>query len=117
MRLSLIAFAAAGLVLGACSPPAQKASVEEVESAVRANYATPREWTCADGRTLKVAFLSDPQRLEIAFPDGGVIILPAAEAASGARYSDATNDFHSKGEEAAFKSGETQTVCKLASGA
>lgn len=113
MKASLLLVAMIGLAAGACSPPAPKADVKEVEASVRADYATPRAWTCDDGRSLKVAFLSEPQRLEITFPDGGVVILPAQEAASGARYGDATHDFHSKGDEAIYKSGATQTTCKL----
>ncbi|MDZ4778100.1 MAG: MliC family protein [Alphaproteobacteria bacterium] len=117
MRPHLIAAAAAALALAACSPPAEKVAVEEQEAAAEATYATPREWACADGQTLTIAFLSDPQRLEIAFKDGGRVILPASEAASGARYSDATSDFHSKGDEAVYKTGGKETICKLSKGA
>jgi membrane-bound inhibitor of C-type lysozyme len=111
MRTIVVLVLAAALA--ACSPPASKSSVDEQEAAAAAAYATPRPWNCDDGQTLTLAFLSDPQRLEIAYADGRRIVLPAAEAASGVRYGDAATGFHSSGQAGSLYEGDKETRCTL----
>ncbi|MDX2234314.1 MAG: MliC family protein [Hyphomonadaceae bacterium] len=102
------------LALAACSPAPPRAA-PVAKAAIPAATPPPAPvsvWACADGQVLKVAFRDEPERAELVFPDGTMVALPLAIAASGALYEDAATSFHTKGAAALLTAGETSTTCR-----
>lgn len=66
---------------------------------------------CDDGRTLEAAFDNREPRRVLLTAGAATFELPQALSASGARYSDGSRVFWSKGSEALFETAEGQTTC------
>jgi len=99
----------------ACSPnPNQLVKAEKTEPTQHAPapLGPAARWLCEDGRTLTVTFYAEPDRVDLAFPDGSHRTLPQAVSASGALYEADALRFHAKGDEAIFVEGEHATNCK-----
>ncbi len=111
MRMNRWVFAAMAGALAACSP-AKAPPAATAPAAVEAPPVDVAQWTCEDGRTIAMAYFTDPDRVDLTFGDGRRLTLPAAIAASGNLFEADGVRFHSKGmTEAYFAEGEAVTNC------
>jgi membrane-bound inhibitor of C-type lysozyme len=68
------------------------------ESQAEGNLVT---FSCPGGETIEAVFSGDSTgEVTVTLPDQEAMVLPQVEAASGAKYSDGTTTFWSKGDEA-----------------
>ncbi|MFQ4139265.1 MliC family protein [Nodosilinea sp. PGN35] len=103
-KATAVAVALVGLTLTGCNSPAAPVGSDtttptETTADDTAATAETVVFNCPGGETITAQF-TDTNEAIVTLPDQAPLTLPAAEAASGARYSDGTTTFWNKGTEA-----------------
>jgi len=86
----------ASLILVGCYSP--ETDPEAVEPDLEATMAAVT-YQCPDGELIEAEYMNEDAQVIVGLPDQEPIALPQVEAASGARYSDGTTTFWSKGDQ------------------
>jgi len=83
-----------GLALVGCTTPEAESEATEADLAGTAAMVT---YQCPDGELIEAEYRDEDAEVVVGLPNQEPIALPQVEAASGAKYSDGTTTFWSKG--------------------